>query len=213
MIAALPVEEFVAAVSVGVVDGEPVLDLDYPEDAACQTDMNVVDDRRGRFVEVQGTAEGEPFARAETGPAAGARRARHCGGWCAAAARAGSVKKHCPCFWKSREKAEIEQLLAAFGTRVITQVELGITEAAEPYDSFLENALAKARHVCFATRLPALADDSGLCVDAPGRGRRGFTRHATRASRDRTRATTKKLLIEMKEKKRSFRPLRIACWC
>ena len=66
------------------------------------------------------------------------------------------------------KKAEIEQLLAPFGTRVITQVELGITEAEEPHDSFLENALAKARHVCFATRLPALADDSGLCVDALG---------------------------------------------
>lgn len=66
------------------------------------------------------------------------------------------------------KKAEIEQLLEPFGTRVITQVELGITEAEEPYDSFLENALAKARHVSFATRLPALADDSGLCVDALG---------------------------------------------
>jgi XTP/dITP diphosphohydrolase len=64
------------------------------------------------------------------------------------------------------KKAEIEQLLAPFGTRVITQVELGITEAEEPHDSFRENALAKARHVSFATRLPALADDSGLCVDA-----------------------------------------------
>ena len=64
------------------------------------------------------------------------------------------------------KKAEIEQLLAPFGTRVITQSELGITEAEEPHDSFRENALAKARHVCFATRLPALADDSGLCVDA-----------------------------------------------
>jgi len=68
----------------------------------------------------------------------------------------------------SGKKAEIEQLLAPFGTRVVTQVELGITEADEPYDSFLENALAKARHACFATRLPALADDSGLCVDALG---------------------------------------------
>jgi XTP/dITP diphosphohydrolase len=66
------------------------------------------------------------------------------------------------------KKAELEQLLAPFGTRVITQVELGITEAEEPHDSFLENALAKARHACFATRLPALADDSGLCVDALG---------------------------------------------
>jgi XTP/dITP diphosphohydrolase len=66
------------------------------------------------------------------------------------------------------KKAEIEQLLAPFGTRVVTQVELGITEAEEPYETFLENALAKARHVAFATRLPALADDSGLCVDALG---------------------------------------------
>ena len=66
------------------------------------------------------------------------------------------------------KKTEIEQLLAPFGTRLITQVELGITEAEEPYDTFLENALAKARHASFATRLPALADDSGLCVDALG---------------------------------------------
>jgi XTP/dITP diphosphohydrolase len=66
------------------------------------------------------------------------------------------------------KKAEIEQLLAPFGTRVVTQSELGITEADEPYQSFRDNALAKARHVCFATRLPALADDSGLCVEALG---------------------------------------------
>ena len=65
MIAALPVKEFVAAVSVGVYEGEPVLDLDYPEDSTCQTDMNVVMTGGGRFVEVQGTAEGEPFAREE----------------------------------------------------------------------------------------------------------------------------------------------------
>jgi XTP/dITP diphosphohydrolase len=66
------------------------------------------------------------------------------------------------------KRAEIQALLEPFGTRVVTQVELGITEAEEPYDSFLENAIAKARHACFATRLAALADDSGLCVDALG---------------------------------------------
>jgi len=65
MIAALPVRDFVAAVSVGMVGGAPVLDLDYAEDSTCQTDMNVVMTGSGRFVEVQGTAEGEPFARAE----------------------------------------------------------------------------------------------------------------------------------------------------
>jgi ribonuclease PH len=65
MIATLPVRDFVAAVSVGMVQGEAVLDLDYPEDSTCETDMNVVMTGAGRFVEVQGTAEGEPFARAE----------------------------------------------------------------------------------------------------------------------------------------------------
>jgi XTP/dITP diphosphohydrolase len=66
------------------------------------------------------------------------------------------------------KKAEIEALLKPFGTRVVTQAELGITEAEEPHDTFLENALAKARHAAFATRLPALADDSGLCVPSLG---------------------------------------------
>ena len=66
------------------------------------------------------------------------------------------------------KQAEIQALLAPLGTRVVTQTELGLTEAEEPHDSFLENALAKARHACFATRLPALADDSGLCVQALG---------------------------------------------
>ena len=60
-----PLREFVAAVSVGVYDGAPVLDLDYPEDSACDTDMNVVMTASGGMVEVQGTAEGAPFSRAE----------------------------------------------------------------------------------------------------------------------------------------------------
>jgi len=60
-----PVKDFVAAVSVGMFRGVPVLDLDYIEDSDCDTDMNVVMTGSGRFVELQGTAEGEPFARAE----------------------------------------------------------------------------------------------------------------------------------------------------
>jgi ribonuclease PH len=53
----------VSAVSVGILDGEPRLDLEYVEDVAAETDMNVVCTGDGRFVEVQGTAEGEPFDR------------------------------------------------------------------------------------------------------------------------------------------------------
>jgi ribonuclease PH len=64
-IAASPITDFVAAVSVGVVQGTPLLDLEYVEDSACDTDMNVVMTGAGGFVEVQGTAEGAPFSRAE----------------------------------------------------------------------------------------------------------------------------------------------------
>ena len=60
-----PVREAVAAVSVGVYQGLPVLDLDYAEDSACDTDMNVVMTQAGGIIEVQGTAEGAPFSRAE----------------------------------------------------------------------------------------------------------------------------------------------------
>ena len=64
-IAQSPVNDFVAAVSVGVYRGVPVLDLDYAEDSDCDTDMNVVMTGSGGLVEVQGTAEGEPFSRAQ----------------------------------------------------------------------------------------------------------------------------------------------------
>jgi ribonuclease PH len=60
-----PLKDHVAAVSVGIVDGVPVLDLDYDEDSSCDTDMNVVMTGTGGFVEVQGTAEGAPFTRAQ----------------------------------------------------------------------------------------------------------------------------------------------------
>jgi ribonuclease PH len=61
LIADWPIRDFVAAVSVGLHAGEALLDLDYAEDSGCETDMNVVMTGNGRFVEVQGTAEGEPF--------------------------------------------------------------------------------------------------------------------------------------------------------
>ena len=60
-----PLQDFIAAISVGIYQGVPVLDLDYLEDSACDTDMNVVMLGSGHFVEVQGTAEGYPFSRAE----------------------------------------------------------------------------------------------------------------------------------------------------
>ena len=64
-IEATPILDAVAAVSVGIVDGTPLLDLEYVEDSACDTDMNVVMTAAGGFVEVQGTAEGRSFSRTE----------------------------------------------------------------------------------------------------------------------------------------------------
>ncbi|VVE52994.1 ribonuclease PH [Pandoraea capi] len=61
-----PIRAHVAAVSVGLYQGQPVLDLNYVEDSACDTDMNVIMTSEGGFVEIQGTAEGEPFTRAQS---------------------------------------------------------------------------------------------------------------------------------------------------
>ncbi len=65
MIKSNPLKQMVAAVSVGIYDGSPVLDLDYPEDSKAETDMNVIMTEKGGFIEVQGTAEGEAYSREE----------------------------------------------------------------------------------------------------------------------------------------------------
>jgi XTP/dITP diphosphohydrolase len=64
--------------------------------------------------------------------------------------------------------AELQTLFAPLGTTLVRQSELNIPEAAEPFRTFVENALAKARHAAKLSGLPALADDAGLCVDAFG---------------------------------------------
>ncbi|WP_374586468.1 ribonuclease PH [Ideonella dechloratans] len=65
LLQASPIRDHVAAISVGIVEGTPLLDLEYVEDSACDTDMNVVMTGAGGFVEIQGTAEGVPFTRDE----------------------------------------------------------------------------------------------------------------------------------------------------
>lgn len=64
--------------------------------------------------------------------------------------------------------AELGAMLAPLGVQLVRQAELGIPEAEEPFRTFVENALAKARHASRLSGLPALADDAGLCVDAFG---------------------------------------------
>jgi XTP/dITP diphosphohydrolase len=63
---------------------------------------------------------------------------------------------------------EFRRLLTPLGIELVAQGELGIREAAEPHQTFVENALVKARHASSLAKLPALADDSGICVDALG---------------------------------------------
>ncbi|MDM0088007.1 MULTISPECIES: RdgB/HAM1 family non-canonical purine NTP pyrophosphatase [unclassified Variovorax] len=64
--------------------------------------------------------------------------------------------------------AELQQLFAPLRVQLVRQSELGVSEAEEPFRTFVENALAKARHAAAATGLPAIADDAGLCVNAFG---------------------------------------------
>ena len=68
----------------------------------------------------------------------------------------------------AKKAAEMQALLAPLGIEVIPQSVFGVGEAEEPHPTFVENALAKARHAAAATGLPAVADDSGLCVEALG---------------------------------------------
>ncbi|MDP1691381.1 MAG: RdgB/HAM1 family non-canonical purine NTP pyrophosphatase [Burkholderiaceae bacterium] len=68
----------------------------------------------------------------------------------------------------AKKLAELQTLFAGLAIELVSQASLGITEAEEPHHSFVENALAKARHAAQASGLPAIADDSGLCVAALG---------------------------------------------
>ena len=68
----------------------------------------------------------------------------------------------------AKKLAELGQLFAPLGITLVTQGSLGVPEAEEPHHTFVENGLAKARHASAVTGLPAIADDSGLCVDALG---------------------------------------------
>ena len=102
---------------------------------------------------------------------------------------------------------EIGTLLQGLALTAVPQGELGIAEAAEPHDTFLENALAKARHASRASGLPALADDSGLCVEAlggePGVHSAYFAgREGTREERD--ARNNDKLLRELHDDRRAY---------
>jgi XTP/dITP diphosphohydrolase len=104
------------------------------------------------------------------------------------------------------KRREIEALLVP-GIELIAQSSFGIAEAEEPHASFVENALAKARHASRAAALPALADDSGLCVDslggAPGVHSAYYAgREGSREERD--ERNNRRLLAELKHDRRAY---------
>lgn len=97
----------------------------------------------------------------------------------------------------AKKLVELQALFAPLGVELLTQGSLGIPEAEEPFASFVENALAKARHAAAASGLPALADDSGLAVEALG-GAPGVlsARYATLFGRTKSDAENNAVLLE-----------------
>ena len=97
----------------------------------------------------------------------------------------------------AKKLVELQALFAPLGIELVTQGSLGIPEAEEPFDSFVENALTKARHAAKLSGLPALADDSGLAVEGLG-GAPGVlsARYATLFGQPKTDADNNRVLLE-----------------
>ena len=161
----------VAAVSVGIVNGLPYLDLDYSEDSRADVDFNVVGTDSGAYVELQGTAEGPAFDRVATNgllDLADGGLARLFEAQAAVLATVRRTARRLLVATRSTHKLrELRELLALDGTELVTLDQLGIDEdPVEDATTFETNAAIKARFGLRASGLPTLADDSGLEVDA-----------------------------------------------
>ena len=168
-----PVRAQVAAVSVGISGGEPVLDLDYPEDSHAAVDMNMVMSGDGRIVELQGTGEERPFSREERTRLmelgeAGIRRLMEAQR-AALGASAAIIGRKPRLMLATGNAHKVTELKAMLGDRfdVMSMKDAGIdSEPEENGATFEENALIKARALMEIAHCACLADDSGLEVDA-----------------------------------------------
>ncbi len=168
-----PIVHQIAAVSAGIVDDVPCLDLCYLEDSAAQTDMNFVMDETGAFVELQGTGEGRAFSRGELNEilALGEKgidelheKQREALG---DMARHIAPKRTIVIASNNAHKIQEISHMLEDRLNVISMAEAGFTdEIDENGETFEENAAIKARAVAKATGYCALGDDSGLSVDA-----------------------------------------------
>ena len=172
---AKPLIDTVSAVSVGIIDGVPMLDLAYVEDVRAETDMNVVATGRGLFVEVQGTAEGAPFDRRELDSLldlalAGTAELTLMQQAALAEAIRGGRRVSLEFVLASHNAHKVREFQRIIGERMPQAVVLPY-DGPEPVEegvTFAENALIKARAAAEHTGRIALADDSGLVVDVMG---------------------------------------------
>lgn len=170
-----PIISQVAAISAGIVDDQPMLDLCYLEDSNAQTDMNLIMNHQGEFIELQGTGEGRAFTNLELKKLLGAGRKgvrmlmktqrealRGCGDHLIPLPRlvVATGNQH--------KLRELTDLLGGV-CQPVSMKDVGFEEdIPENGSTFEENAVIKAEAVMKATGLPAVADDSGLSVDALG---------------------------------------------
>ncbi len=168
-----PIVHQIAAVSAGIVEGAPSLDLCYIEDSTAQTDMNFVMDESGAFIELQGTGEGRAFTRSELNilVALGEKGIRelHAAQRDALGERAVLICPRRKLVIASNNAHKVAEIKAMAGDKldVLSMREAGLDmDIDENGDTFAANAIIKAEAVCRATGYAALADDSGLMVDA-----------------------------------------------
>ena len=170
---ASPIIHQVAAISAGIVDDVPCLDLCYREDSGAQVDMNIVMNEQREFIELQGTGEGRAFSHDEMEMLTGygikgiaelmqqqrdalGERARHIAPKPVLVAATGNEHK----------LRELQEMFCEYYTLVPMTAAGFCGPIDENADTFAGNAAIKAEAVCAATGLPAIGDDSGLCVDA-----------------------------------------------
>lgn len=171
-----PIKRQVAAVSVGIVGGKPVLDLCYAQDSQADVDMNVVMDGEGNFIEVQGTGEGAVFARRELNTlldlAAEGIRSLLAAQREALGGAASRIAQKPPRLLLATNNAhkvrELREILVG-QYEVVSLREAGIDiDVEENGETFAQNAALKAEAVSRLAGCDALADDSGLAVDILG---------------------------------------------
>ncbi|WP_042275978.1 ribonuclease PH [[Clostridium] dakarense] len=177
----IPVRNFVSAISVGIVNGEHVLDLCYEEDSNAQVDMNIIMTDKGEFVEVQGTGEERPFSRkdldallelGEKGNKELIKAQRTALGEIADEILGMEYGDEVVIATNNAHKLEeIGSILEDFDYTIysLKDVDLGGIEIVEDGKTFEHNALIKARTIAKLTNKISISDDSGLEVDAIGK--------------------------------------------